>query len=81
MAAGQSIWDAEDVLTANRDRLIKQLRQSLCAYEARYELRSEKLHGELIAGRIRETAEVCSWLLDWEAYRALIGEQPGRLEM
>jgi hypothetical protein len=80
MVAGQSIWNAEDVLTANRNRLIKQLRQSLCAYEARYELPSEKVHDELVAGRIRETAEVCSWLVDWETYQALIGEHPARLD-
>lgn len=80
MVVDHAVWNSADVLRANRDRLIKRLRQSIRTYEARYELSSERLCDELAAGRLRETAEICDWLMDWETYQALTGEQSTRVE-
>jgi predicted transcriptional regulator len=75
--AVQSVgWDADTLLEQNRQRLLKELRAVLHAYEARYELPSDRLEAELAAGRIRETEEVCDWLISWHTYQALLRDVP-----
>jgi len=76
MAVQPIVWDALALLEQNRQRLMKELQTALHAYEARYELPSDRLEDELAAGRIRETAEVCEWLIDWHTYQALLHDVP-----
>jgi hypothetical protein len=68
--------DSKLLLDQNRQRLLKELRASLHTYEARYELASDQLEGELAAGRIRETAEICDWVIALHSYRLLERERP-----
>jgi hypothetical protein len=68
--------DSKLPLDQNRQRLLKEVRVSLSTYEARYELASDQLEGELAAGRIRETAEICDWVIALHSYRLLERERP-----
>lgn len=38
--------------------------QRVRSYEQRYSMSSEQMRERLAANRIRETAEICSWLFD-----------------
>jgi hypothetical protein len=67
-------WDDADLLEQNRQRLLKECRQRMRVYEARYELGSDRVETELAAGRLRETAEVCDWIITLHTYRAVQGE-------
>lgn len=80
MAIGHLAWDNAALLEQNRQRLLKEMGRRLREYEARYELSSDRLEEELAAGRIRETHEVCKWLVDLRAYRAMSHERPTRVE-
>ncbi|MBI2320944.1 MAG: hypothetical protein HYU88_02320 [Chloroflexi bacterium] len=71
MAIPETRWSQNEPLEANRQRLLKELRRRICDYEARYELRSDQVRKELKAGRLRETAEICDWVISIEAYQAL----------
>lgn len=70
----QLIWDNAELLEQNRQRLLKELRALMWGYEARYELGSDWVEAELAAGRLRETAEVCDWVISLHAYRTLLEE-------
>ena len=59
------------LLEQNRERLLKELRHKIRRYEARFELSSERLEAEVASGRLRETAEICEWLIAFETYRTL----------
>ncbi len=71
MAVRSYAWDDPNVLEANRQRLLKDMRKRMYQYEARYELSSERLEAELAEGRIRETDEVSDWIITFHTYRAL----------
>ena len=64
------------VLDDNHRRLVPELRARLRAYEARYEIRSESLRDALADGRLRDTEDVCDWVVAWEAYRAATAGSP-----
>ena len=76
MAVQNVTWDSETLLEQNRQRLMKELIASLREYENRFELGSERLDDELAAGRIRETAEICDWVIAFHSYQALVREHP-----
>jgi len=59
------------VLEFNKIQLLSQLNKLLREYETRYELKSEHLEAELTSGRMRETAEVCNWLIAFHTYKRL----------
>jgi RNA polymerase-interacting CarD/CdnL/TRCF family regulator len=65
---------------AHNRRLLQQVRRRLARYERRYELASDQLAAALASGRLRDTAEVCRWLIDYETYQALRSERTARLE-
>jgi hypothetical protein len=69
----------EAVLSENRRRLLAELRPLIDAYETRYEIASSDLSRALEAGLVRDTEDVCDWLIAWETYRALTAG-PARLE-
>ena len=71
MSIEQMAWGSAELLEQNRRRRLKELRREIQQYEARYELSSDLLEKELEAGRLRETAEVCNWLIALETYQAL----------
>lgn len=66
-------------LERDRQRLVADLLPRLRKYEARYELPSHRLPDELRAGRIRETGEICRWLILWEAYSVAVRGRSPRL--
>jgi len=67
------------VLEDNQRRLVASLRARLQSFEARYELRSESVRDALTDGRLRDTEDVCDWVVAWEAYCAATAG-PARLE-
>lgn len=75
MAVEHVAWPNAALLEQNRHRLMGELRAQMKRFEARYELPSSRLEDELKAGRLRETAEVCEWVMALHAYRALEHEQ------
>lgn len=74
MAIQEASWSHNETLEANRQRLLKELRRRIRGYETRYELPSDQVKKELTAGRLRETAEICDWVISIEAYKALQDE-------
>ena len=75
MTVEPRVWDDAALLEQNRRRLLDDLRQKISGYEARYELSSDGVEAELATGRLRETAEICDWLIALRAYRTLEHEQ------
>ena len=80
MAVHQSTWPSAEELEANRPRLLEELRRELNQYETRYELRSERVEEELKAGRLRETSEICDWVITYHFYQAVLRGSEARLE-
>lgn len=66
------------VLEQNARNLRDSLRRRIHAYEARYEIVSERLEAELAAGRLPETAEISRWVIMWRTLRSLTSETNGR---
>jgi hypothetical protein len=58
----------------NRARLVAELTPRLRDYESRYELASTDLEAALADGRIRDTEDICDWVIAWETLRALKGD-------
>lgn len=73
-------WSSAQLLQQNRDRLLRELRGKMKRYEARYEIASSRVEDEVASGRLRETAEVCDWLIALRTYRLLQDEQQARSE-
>ena len=71
MAIGHLSWDNRQVLEQNRLRLLKECHARMRGFESRYELRSDQVEAELEAGRLRETHEICEWLMDIHTVRRL----------
>jgi len=58
--------------SGQRERdVVRTLRRRLNRFEARYEMRSQDVEAELVAGRLRETAEIAQWMVIWSAYTRL----------
>ena len=74
MAVQTRPWPSADVLEANRQRLVREIGQRLRQWETLYELPSADLVAEVEAGRLRETKDVCDWLIEWELYQRLTNE-------
>lgn len=72
MTVNHKVWDSDALLAQNRDRLLRDLRREMRGFEARFELSSDKLEDELASGRLRETAEVCNWVIATRTYRTLM---------
>ncbi len=70
-AVMEATWPDAKKLEANRQHLLRELRQELQTYENRYELRSERLDAALEEGTIRETAEVVRWAIAYHTYQRL----------
>ena len=68
MAVARVDWDSPSLLAQNRQRLLKSTRRKLREYETRFELSSDRVVAEVTAGHLRETAEICDWII---AYRTL----------
>ena len=49
--------------------LANKLERRMRQYEARYELRSDQVEAELQAGRLRDTAEICDWVIAYHTYQ------------
>ncbi len=71
-------WSNTQLLRQNTDRLLRELRNKLALFEARYELPSSRVEEELAAGRLRETTEICDWLIALRTYRLLQDEREAR---
>lgn len=69
----QSVWDNPELLQQNRVHLIHHLQRKIRGYEAQYELASGQVETELQRGRIRDTADVCDWVIAFRTLRALGG--------
>jgi len=74
------VWGNAALLQQNRRRLMGELREKIRRYEARYEIASSRVEVELKSGRLRETAEICDWLIAFRTYLALEHEQQARPE-
>ena len=67
--------DDHDQLAVNREAMIVKLRARLNVFENRYEMSSSRVHAAIDQGIIRESAEVTSWLMAWQAFGALLDER------
>jgi hypothetical protein len=76
MTIEHATWGSPELLDQNRRRLLLELEQELRVYERRYELSSHLVEQELKAGRLRETAEICDWVIAYTAFRALQDGRP-----
>ena len=68
------------MLTDNQRTLVGRLRAELAVFEARYEIRSDQVTTALAEGSLRDTEDVCNWVIAWETYRAASEAGPARLE-
>ena len=71
MAVGKMQWDDPIILEYNRQRLRQELARRWRHFEAVYGVKSADIEGELQAGRLHETAEVCEWLIAYHTYLAI----------
>ena len=78
MAVEHLSWDNAQLLQKNTERLLRDLKEKMRNCEARYEIASSRVEEEVAAGRLRETAEVCEWLIAIRTYRLLQDEQQAR---
>jgi len=58
-------------LNLGRRRMVRATLRKMRRYEARYELTSDRVEAEMSAGRLRETAEVCDWVIAYHSYLSL----------
>ena len=63
---------SDELLEMNRQRLVQELRHELRVFEQRYEIGSDQVEAELAAGRLRDTAEICDWVIAARIYRTLM---------
>lgn len=70
-AVQNTAWGNAELLEENRERLTRECTQKLHEYEMRYELASGHVESEMAQGRLRETAEVCDWVMTYHLYRSL----------
>ena len=80
MAVRYVDWTDPVMLSANYHQLLNKLKSKLQILETRYELKSSQLQDAIEAGKIKETAEVASWVVAYRAYRKITDAQPSRLE-
>jgi hypothetical protein len=71
MVAQRADWDDQGQLVENEQALRKRFLAKLREYEARYEIKSDRVDFAISVGSLRETAEVCDWLITYKAYRKL----------
>lgn len=71
MAVQPVEWGSPEILEQNRQNLLKEYRRKLREYETRYEMSSAEAEEALSSGRLRETAEVCDWMIAHQLYRSL----------
>lgn len=57
---------------------LERLRARVEGFERRYGIPSAEVHAAIEAGRLRETDEVCDWILDDELVRAAEAEPARR---
>ncbi|MPZ13336.1 MAG: hypothetical protein GEU73_02735 [Chloroflexi bacterium] len=75
MTVQDSVWTNRELLEQNRQRLMRELRETLRTYEARYELPSSAVQNALADGSLRDTAEVCEWVIALHTLQAIEREQ------
>jgi hypothetical protein len=61
----------DTLLADNRAHLLAEVKPVLRAFEARYEINSADLDAALADGRLRETEDICDWVVALETLRAL----------
>jgi hypothetical protein len=71
MAVDHTVWGNTTLLQANRDQLRRTLQRKLRGYESRFELPSSRVESELSSGRLRETDEICDWVIAFRTLSAL----------
>ncbi len=52
--------------TAQMRRNREELVDRVAGYEVKYNLRSDEVHAAIDSGQLRETQEICSWLIAHE---------------
>ena len=60
-----------EVRKVSREQLAREIQQRLRHWENLYELPSTRLVKAVESGQLRETKDVCDWLIEWELYRDL----------
>ena len=55
---------------------VRQLAESIRAYERRYEISSVEMIAELQQGEREETWEIADWVIDYERYRKATADWP-----
>ena len=81
MAVKDIAWTNRELLLQNRERMTKELHAKVRGFEARYEMSSVQMEAALVRGDVRETAEICEWVIALHTLRALEAEsEPSRLE-
>lgn len=70
-STGRLAWPDAQQLQVNRTYLKQELAHRIAVYEDRYEMTSCALVDAVGSGRVTETDEVCSWLIDLDALATL----------
>jgi hypothetical protein len=76
MAVRYVDWTDPIMLNANHQQLLTKLKSKLQVFEMRYELKSSQLQDAIEAGKIKETAEVASWVVTYRAFRKITDARP-----
>ena len=60
-----------EVRKVSREQLAREIQQRLWHWENLYELPSTRLVEAVESRQLRETKDVCDWLIEWELYQDL----------
>lgn len=63
-AARELLRDAEAL--RRHARSMHDLEQRVAAFEQRFDMPSSKIHEAIESGALRESADVCTWIMDYE---------------
>ena len=61
---------------AQLDQRRAELRTRIQEYEAKYQLKSRSVHAAIERGELKETQEVCRWIMDYALFKRLKPRQP-----
>ncbi|MBL8127103.1 MAG: hypothetical protein JNM64_05675 [Chloroflexia bacterium] len=52
--------------SSERERVVARLRSRVQAYERQFNIRSGDIHRAIDAGELRETSDICRWIMDYD---------------
>ena len=52
--------------SSEHERVVARLRSRVQAYERQFNIRSGDIHRAIDAGELRETSDICRWIMDYD---------------